>query len=488
MFALFMDKEVLKNYLYSLSYQILLIIAPIVTAPYVSRVLYADGIGVFSYTYTIATAFSLFAALGVNSYGQREIAYCGADVVRRSVVFYEIMIIRLTMTLVVTVAYVVFSLMYSEFTTYLLAEVFVVISVLPDTAWFFRGVEDFRLIAIRNVIVKLCTIAAIFIFVRNENDVLTYVALNALSAFLGNLLYVPYLKKYLVRVSLRELNPKNHIRGTIEFFVPLLAVELYSHLDRIMLGAIAGSAIENGYYEQSRKIVSLVLTVVVSLNTVLYSRVSHLYANSEDESIINSYRMSFRVILMLVIPIAAGLFVISDNFVMWFFGDGFEGVSVLIKASCPMLAFMCVGNFVGMQYLSPTGQQNKMTAAYLVSAALNVLLNVMLIPHWAALGALIASIAAEACSCAIQVYLLKKSEYNFKMLTGVWRYIVAAAVMTSTLLALQFFGGLTGPIETLLEILIGVLVYSAAVFVVRDPIAVLCAKLMKRAVRPDEKA
>ncbi len=454
-----MELKTIKNYAYNLSYQILVILAPLVTTPYVSRVLHSDGLGVYSYTATIATAFSLVAALGVNSYGQREIAYRQDDEKARSKVFWELFFLRAIVSLVCVVAYVGFSLWYQQYSPYLLIQLFAVLAVLLDISWFFQGMEDFRLIAIRNAAVKLASIALIFLLVKTENDVIVYCAINAISMAAGNLLFFVGLNKRVRRVPLKELDLVQHVPGTMQFFIPIIATQIYSQLDKILLGAILNDAVQSGYYEQVRKIVNLSVTLVTSLNSVLYSRNAHLFAQGDHEGVRRSMRESFMVICMIMLPLVVGIFCVANNFVGWFFGPEFGPCAPLLKLSCPLILFMCVGNFVGMQYLAPTGLQNKMTMAYLTAAAVDVVANFLLIPRLYATGALLASLAAELCSCGLQVWMLLRSDYKSSVLKGALPYALAAVLMGGVLFAWQSVSPLSGGLQTLTEVALGGTVY-----------------------------
>ncbi|MBR3223992.1 MAG: flippase [Atopobiaceae bacterium] len=455
-----MDRKTIKNYAYNMAYQVLVLLAPLVTTPYVSRVLHSDGIGIYSYTFTIATAFSLLAALGVNSYGQREVAYRQDDEVERSKVFWELLILRAVVSGAVVVAYLVFCAVYGKYEPYLLAQTFVILSVLLDISWFFQGMEDFRPIALRNAAVRIATIALIFLLVRSEADLLMYCLINSASLFVGNMLFFVGLGKRVRRVPLAELNVSRHIVGTLQFFVPIIAVQIYSQLDKIMLGALLDDVVQNGYYEQTRKVANLVVTLVVSLNTVLYSRNAHLFSEGDHAGVRQSMRESFEVLCMIMLPLVVGLFMVTNNLVGWFMGPDFGPVVPLLRLCCVLIVFMCVGNFVGMQYLSPTGLQNKMTAAYIAAAVVDVVVNFVLVRQLGALGALCASLAAEFCSCGLQVWMLARSEYRFSPWKDLLPYMLAVGAMAAALWGWQQITPFGGIVQTVTEMCIGAAVYG----------------------------
>lgn len=475
-----MKTKIFKNYLYNLSYQILVVLAPLITAPYISRVLKPDGVGIYSYTTTIATAFALFAALGVNTYGQREIAYKQGDKEGQSIIFWELFLARLFSTALVGIVYLLFCLAYSQYNEYLILQSLIVFATMLDISWFFQGIEEFRIIAIRNAIVKLVTIVLIFILVKSQADLSAYILINSVSIFGSYLLFFLNLNKYIIKIDYKKLHPLRHTRGIIEFFIPLLATQLYSQLDKIMLGAIASSSVENGYYEQSRKIVSILIMVITSINTVMFPRISNLYAQDKKEEIICLYKRTYKLILMMVIPISIGVFFSSNNFVAWFFGEEYLPVAFLMKLSVILLFFMAIGNFVGMLYLSPTGKQNQMTAIYLLSAAINVVLNFFIIPKFQSVGAIMASIVAEIFSGCAQLFLLQKSEYRCDLFDGVWKYIFAGLIMAIGLYFLQKISPLTGVSQTALEVIVAAVIYAFILLLEREENLMLALNGLKR--------
>ncbi len=463
-----MDKKIAKNYAYNVAYQLLVIVAPLITAPYVSRVLHSDGIGVYSYTQTIATAFALVAGLGFSIYGQREVAYCQDDIEKRSTVFFEIVIYRTVMTAVVTAAYVIFSLAYKKYSVYLLPQTIMVLAVMFDVSWYFQGMENFRITVLRNVIVKLATIVLTFLLVKTERDLGIYIVIHSVSVFVSNLFYFFIIPRYVVKVALSQLHPLRHTRGTIEFFIPMIAVQIYSYLDKIMLGWYMSGMSESGYYEQARKITSMIVAVIIALNSVMMSRVSSLYAKNKKEDIIRYYARTFNIILMLLLPICTGLVLVSDNFVSWFFGADFQKAALLLKISALLIAFMCIGNFVGVQFLTPTGKQNQMTRAYILAASVNVALNAMLIPRLYSVGAMVASVIAEMISSLLQLWLLLRSSYRFNMIRTAWKYVLAAGVMAAFILCGHQIVHLSGIAATFVDVAVGGAVYIVSLYFARE--------------------
>ncbi len=460
-----MDKKIVKNYLYSAAYRILVTILPLITTPYVSRILRPEGVGVYSYTSSIAAVFTLFAALGFVTYGQREVAYRQDDFHARSVLFYEICIFRIITTLVALTAFFVFSLFYKKYTVYLIPQCMTIISVMFDISWYYQGLENFKITVIRNLVIKLISVICIFLFVKTTEDLLLYIIILSASSLFSNIIYLFDIRKHIERIPFMEIQPFRHIRGTIEFFIPLIAVEIYSHLDRVMLGYLVPTTEESGYYEQARKITAIVVGTIVSINSVIMPRISKLFANNDRAEIKTYYRRSFQILLLLMIPVCTGLVIISDNFVKWFFGAGFDKVAVLMKLSALLIVFMCIGNFFGVLYLIPTRQQNKMTIAYISAALCNIILNVLLIPKYKSVGALIASIIAEGVSCLVQYFLYKESDFKTSLTQNCWKYILSSVSMIIAIGSIHRALNINGIAETVIDVFVGIVIYGGCLFV-----------------------
>jgi len=454
--------------LYNLSYQIVIALTPLITAPYVAHVLHPSGVGIYSYTATLAIAFSLVAALGVNTYGQREIAYHQDHVRERSIVFWELMIARLVTTVIVSGVYILFAFWYREYTIHLLQQSFLIFAVILDITWFYQGIEHFRVIAVRNILIKIITIFLIFLLVTEETHVARMILINSVSIFASYAIFFINLRQYVEEIPLKELHPMRHLKGMLEFFVPLIAIQLPAQIDKIMLGAITGDTNESGYYEQSRRIVNILVMMITSINSVMYPRISNLYKKNEKTEINRLYGITFKMVLILIIPMLVGMQLVSDNFVSWFFGRDYMPVADLMKLSGVLMVFMGISNFVSMQYLSPTERQNRMTVVYLSSVGLNVVLNFILIPRMQSMGAMIASVTAEGVAAIAFMILLQKSEYRFPFWKGIWKYLLASFCMGLTILYIQEISSFVLVRETVVEVAVGMVVYGIVLLLVRE--------------------
>ena len=390
-----MENNIKKNYIYNLSFQIFSLLIPFITAPYVSRVLLPEGVGTFSYVNSIATYFSLFAALGLSSYGTREVSRVRDNRKKTSKLFWELSALRLLSTALCLLLYFGFILISgSDMRTYLAAGI-VILSVGVDCNWFFQAMENFKVLMVRNFLVKLVSIACIFAFVNGPEDLVLYFLIQGGGTFLSNLVLRAQLVRSVDWVPMKRWHFGHHLRETLIYFIPTIATSVYTLLDRTMIGVITKDMAANGYYEQAHKMVNMLMTVITSLNVVVGVRTSYLFGQNKKKEIRQHIHNTFRFMFMLAFPLTAGLIAVAPGFVPWFYGDGYEPVVPLMMLLAPLLFIIGVSNVLGTLYLTPSGQRSRSNRAIIAGAVCNFLLNLVLIPLFGVYGAVIASLAAE---------------------------------------------------------------------------------------------
>lgn len=462
-----MSKSVTKNYLYNMIYQILISIVPLITTPYLSRTLGAEAIGIYSYTLSIVTYFILFGSLGIAIYAQREIAYAQNDKETRSKVFFEILILRfITMAISIIVFYFT-CIKNTEYGMYYKIFLIQMIANCLDISWFFQGLEEFKKTVMRNTIVKIISVILILLLIKKPEDLLLYILIYCLSTLIGNLSLWIYLPKYICKQKLKNLEFKKHLRPLLELFIPQIAVQVYTVLDKTMIGAIVNDKSEVGYYEQAEKIVKLLLTVITSLGTVMLPRISYEFANKNKEKIKETMEKSINFVLILSFPMIMGLIVISPNFIPLFLGDGFEPSITIMQLLTPIILFIGMGGIIGTQLLLPTKRQKQYTIAVVLGAIINVILNLMLIGKIGAKGATIGTVAAEFVSMSVQIYFIRKDIDINIMLKKAIKYFVLSVVMLIVCMSIYILE-INRLATVVLQVLIGVSVYFGLLVITKD--------------------
>lgn len=451
--------KLITNFLYSSLYQILLIILPLITAPYVSRVLGSDGIGMYSYTSSVASCFAMFGLLGVANYGNRSIAEKRDDKNKISEIFFDIWSIQIIMTTLVLVVYVIYICCFAEdnFKLPLFIQIITVICSSVDISWFFFGLEEFKLTVIRNLIIKLITTALIFILVNNKNDLLLYLFIMNFGMIFGNISLFPFLMRYVMwtKPSLKRM--KSHFVNLLVLFIPVLAVTLYKRMDKIMLGALTTLS-QTGFYENAEKIINIPMGIVTALGTVMMPRMTYLFDKGDNNK--TNYYMSVTTEFTTFLSFAFGfgLAAISKELVPLFYGEDFMGVVPVMIYLSATIPFISMANALRSQYLIPKHYDKIYIISVWVGAVLNLVFNYLLIPRFYAVGAAIATVVAEASVMSIQFIYVRKELPIVTYIKNVVIYFVCGSAMFIVVRLVS--SKIQGWPGLLLEILVGAMSYT----------------------------
>lgn len=460
-------KSITKNYIYNASYQVLTLITPLITTPYLSRVLGADGIGVYSFTASIVAYFTMFAALGTLTYGNREISYLQDDRKARTQMFWEIELLSIITTLISLVAYIFFILFFAQdYQVFFWIQIFSLLTIVADVTWLLQGMEEFGKIVGRNIFFKVLSVAYVFIFVNSKEDLILHVGGNVIFSFLIQASVWLYVPKYVDLPDWKSLRPLRHLKGTIALFIPTIAISIYTVLDKTMIGVFS-NAYENGYYEQALNLSKTVLTLVTSLGAVMIPRIGYYYNKGEQEEVKTLLYQSYRFVWFLGIPLCFGLMGISGNVVPWFYGDGFMKLTILLPILSLLIPIIGLSNVTGMQYLITTKREHLLTKSVVIGAVVNFLCNLYLIPRWSSIGAVIASVIAETVITTVQFIFVRKEISILKVFLSAWKYLLAGLVM---LFVLMIENQIFTPsiLHTAYLVVSGVCIYFGMLLILKD--------------------
>ncbi|MBO5169543.1 MAG: flippase [Oscillospiraceae bacterium] len=477
------------NYIYNLMFQIFSMITPLITTPYVSRVLSPVGIGQYSFSASINTYFCLLAALGFSFYAQREVAKTQGDSKKQSVIFWEIVICKIGLGFLVFIIswILIFSGQFGEYTVLIKIMSLEIIGTALNISFFFQGNENFGLIVLRDFIIRVTGIVFIFVFVKQQSDLWLYAFCNSATALISAISLWFCLRKKIRRIKLNELNPLRHLIPSIKLFIPTIAISIYTILDKTLIGIlIPGTVeiqgvdglivserladIENGMYAQSEKIIKICMTVIASLGTVMMPRNAKELSNGNEDNFRRNINKAIEFVLFIGAPMWAGITAISFNLSPWFFGDGYDKVPYLLWVFAIMIIPAGLGNVLGQQYLIPKGEDSKYAIVYVACAVLNFVLNVLLIPSFLSLGAAVASVIAEMLAPAIMLCFARKNVHIADIVKNNWKPVLSSVVMFCVVFFTSKF--LNPSISnTILLILEGVLIYIIMVLLFHCNIA-----------------
>ncbi|MGQ7395323.1 polysaccharide biosynthesis C-terminal domain-containing protein [Streptococcus suis] len=457
--------KTIKNYIYSSLYQIFLVIVPFLTIPYVSRVLGAELIGINSYTNTIMSYFVLFANLGITIYGNRTIAYYREDINKRSQKFWEIIILKFLVSAIVYGLFLVFIYFYPQYQFIFMLQSIQIIATAFDISWLFSGLEDFKKTVVRNFLVKTLSVLLIFLFVKTENDLNSYVLITVLATLAGNLTLWTYLKSYIVKVPLNNLRHGEHFLPVFFLFVPQVASTIFVSFNKILLGTLSTME-QTGYFDNADRIVRVLLALVSSISVVIFPQVANAFKNNDSQKVTQLTKLTFDVVNIIIVPMVIGIISISDVFSDLFFGPEFQGINIVLSVLVLELLFMGYSSVLGSQYLVATGQTRYLSIAVIGGLISSGILSVLLIPSYGAVGAAIASVVGEATIMIIEVYCLKKQIDFISLCSDVPKYFLASLIM---FVVIYLSGGFISQVylNLVIRILLGILVYGVSLYVLK---------------------
>lgn len=449
-----------KNYIYNLLYYFTNIIMSIVLLPYVSRVLGSEGVGTYSYTHNIVMYFTLFSLLGINNYGNRLIAGTRDNKDQMSKEFLSLYIVQLIASLLVIIFYLLYVIFICKYDTFIaFIQIFYLVASMLNINWFFYGVEKFKVTTIANFISKVLCFISILLFVKDPSDTVIYIFIMGIYTFFSNLMFIPFLKNSIKFVKITRKDIFKHIKPCLILFIPEIAVSIYTVLDKIILGSISG-VVEVGYFEQALKIINIPLCISEALSLTILPKMSNLISNDEDNKVKKYMEYSIQFIMFLIMPIVFGLIFISDDFVLVFLGEEFIKSGILLKGLTFSILFMTWGSILRTHYLIPKKKDKVFVISVCLAALVNVLANILLIPKYASLGAVIATIFAEFTVILVQTIYLRNKINILKYFKLIIPFAYKSLIMVLVINVFNYLSFDSLILKLGIQILVAVITYA----------------------------
>ncbi|QOY60348.1 flippase [Thermophilibacter immobilis] len=422
-----------KNFLLNSAYQILQAVTPLLTTPYLARVLGPDQNGVFSYTQSITNYFVLFATLGMSIYGVRTIALCGEDRKKRSQTFCEIYASQLGVGLVVMLVYILYAATIHKGGTVIAALWGLwVLYAATDVSWLLFGCEEFKIPTIRSFATKIIMIVTVFFFVHDENDLWVYVMAVSGSYFLNAASLWPFMKNYIDFAKPKPSEVWKHLKASARLFVPVIAVSIYTTLDKIMLGSLSSSD-QVAFFDYSEKISRLPLNVVTALGTVMLPRMSQTLQYGDRKEGLSLLKTAVWIMLATAIALAAGIAAVAPVFVPVFFGKGYEACIGLMRVLVVIIPVISMTNVIGKQYLLPSSRDGEYTLSLVIGAIVNVVFNLITIPLLGAMGAAIGTVLAELSILVTQSIMVREELPLLSYFKGAIPFLCIGIIMSAAI-------------------------------------------------------
>ena len=456
-----MARSIKRNFAYSASYQILNVLVPLVTTPWLSRTIGAEGNGMFTYTQSIANYFVLFAQLGITNYGVREIARCSNNRELRSQTFWNIFAMNAAWGTCVVIAYLVYAAAFGTYRPLLLVWLFWVVGSVLDATWLLNGCQEFGVPMMRNACTRLLGMAAILLFVHTEEDTWIYVSAIAVPYMLNAALVWPFVRRYVDFKKPTVQGALAHLKPNLLLFVPVVAVSLYTLLDKVMLGAMAGME-QTGYYDYAEKISKMPMAIVTALGAVVLPRMTEVIGRGRHDEAKGLVYTTMWFMEAVAMGLAFGIAAVANEFVPVFFGRGYEECVPLMCILGVIIPLICATNVMGVQYLVPLGRDRQFTVSVLAGAAVNIVINLAFIPQYGAAAAACATVAAELAVLLAQGWMLRGELSFAQALRGTAPFVAVGGVM---LIGVRLLNMVLGPFALtapglLSEIVIGVVLYG----------------------------
>lgn len=400
--------SIAKNYLYQVLYQIVQILIPLVTAPYLMRTLGAEMNGIYSYILSVTEYFVLFGALGISNYGNRLISQVRDDRKKLNKSFSSLFYAHVLISGLALCVYFVFALTVGrEYYLYYLLMIPLILSGVFDISWFYFGLEEFKTTVTRNIFIKVMSAVLIFLLIRNELDLWKYLLITSITNLLGTGALWGKISQRVTIVKPRRSEIIEHMKPMAVLFLSVLAISVYTTMDKIMLGSLSNME-QVGYYEAAHRIYGILRGFVSAFGAVMLPRMSNCISNNDMEQYNKLIKASFKYIMCLSVAIAFGMYAVSSTLIPVYYGEAYYQSVVLLEGLAVSAIFSNLSNIVRTQFLIPHSWDRVFTFSVFAGAATNIVANIVLIPYFHALGAVIGTVLAEFVVCLVQTFAVRK--------------------------------------------------------------------------------
>lgn len=467
------ERSIRYNFILNLLNTVMGVIFPIITLPYISRVIGPEGLGIVSFNQAIIHYIILLSSLGIATYAVREVSRLRGDDNLQLHCSLEILELHLLLTVVAYCS--VFALYFfvpqirAEGTVFLILSIPILFNAI-GVVWFFQAREDFQFILVRSFVVKVLAAIAMFAFVTDSQDVVVYASIVAFAETANNFLNFIRLRKIVngcCRISWKSLRPFRHLRPTIAIFAMSFFISLYLDVPSVFLGFISGED-SVGYYVTASRLTKVILSVVTALGTTLLPRMSHYFASGEMTKFRELERTGLRFIIGLTLPISIALAIMAREIIICFAGGQFEPSIDVLRIISPTIIIIGIAGIIGFQSLYPQGKERIIIKSAVVGFVFSTLLNVLLTPVMAQNGASIAYLSAEAV-VTISMIILGRHYLVGIQIRPLLMYLVASILMAISLFVLQhLLYDVELFLKLIIEIAIGFMTYSAFLLIVKD--------------------
>ncbi|MGK4016867.1 oligosaccharide flippase family protein [Weissella paramesenteroides] len=475
-------KSVKLNFVYNTAYQLLVILTPLVTAPYIARVFGAMVYGNVSYSNSVLNVFNLFAAYGILTFGQKQIARYQDDWLKLKNSFWNIIYIKVFLVVIIYVVFMIYYFLLADpmFKPYYIVSSVVLFATLTDISWFFMGLEQFNYTFWRNLFVRLFFVIMVFLIIHEKEDAINYILLMYFGNLIGNLtLWIKAIKIVGRPIPLSLKQSEKYFQEATWLFLPTIAITVYLTIDQIILGYFSNKK-EVGYFVQADSIVRILTTFVTSLGTVLMPRITNLFQKKQLTAINNILKVSFDFMIYISIPITLIIIFVGQRFVVFFYGMSFYNSGVVLMIEILTIPIVALSNVIGIQYLVPFNKTRQFSLSTLFGAIVNLIILPIFVLKTQAVGTAIALVITELVVTGVQIFFVREDVDIIKLLKQDKSLIYGILAMTVVLIILTLTFNISNDIVFLVTVsIISCLTYLLTTLLFKNHISILLFNTIK---------
>lgn len=476
-----MSKSLKSNYIFNLINTVSQILFPIITFPYASRIMLPDGIGQVNFFTSIINYITLFASLGIPVYAIKAIAACRNDATKLNQTTLEIVSLNLILTFFAYVAVGIFSFVIPKIAADVPLFLILSLSIVFTTIgceWFYKGIEDFKYITIRGIIVKILSIILLFCFVKSKEDILIYGLYTVIGSIGGNIFNFIRLRKYVsIKGVIRTIKPFRHLKPILQVFLFSAITSIYLQLNTVILGFMK-SASDVGIYTTAVKLFSIVNSIIGSLGIVMLPRISNLVAENNVEEVKRLAQKSYDFSFSLSLPLILGIIVCCPSLIHLFCGDSFMDAVPCIQIIAPIMLFLSISSLLGYQILYPMGHLNLVVGYCLIGSITCIIFDLLLIPGFSYIGVSFSYMLTELIVALISIFVSRKF-IRIDFYTRTQRNTLISTFSLAIVFILLRHIEIKNDLLVLCTYaLVGVLTYSFSMILLKDELYMECTKII----------
>lgn len=470
-----------KNAIFNAILAVSGVIFPLITFPYISRVLTPSGTGTYDFLYAFIGYFSMAAALGIPTYAIKACAVVRDDKLRLSQTIQEIILIQSVSTVVAIGALALCILFIDKISQNVLLTFVIAVGLFSQVFsmnWLCSALEKYVFVSIKSIVINLVCLVLMFIFVKDENDVVIYAAITCSNSVISMVTNIIYLKPNFYLKPVRPYNVTRHIKPIIIFFCFTIATTIYTNINRVMIGFMINDEAV-GLYSASYKISHMILSFVTSISAVLLPRLSYYIKNSYKDEFVKIIKKATNIVMMLAIPSVIYFMFYADEAVMLFLGEQYAGSITSMRILLPTIIIIGITNLIGIQYLVPLGKEKHVMISTIIGAVVDIAINAALIGVIGIEGAAIGTLCAELSVLVYQSIIIRKDLKFF--ITGInYKTVIAMVFLTIPAMALlKLFVNIGVLWELIISVVCFGILYILSLVISKNDVYVLLMSKMK---------